>query len=133
MMWSRAGWCVSAMLLSSLLATAIGCSQADTRPFRDDSRDPARYAERMKNIVLESVRAFPSDPDPQDIADGLVIELEQYPEQPVGDFEGTYAEMLRIATELQEHFRGGGDSAAVQGLLEELSQLAETLPGDLWD
>lgn len=122
---------VSALMLCVLFSLS-GCGSGDERPFRDDSRDPAAYAARIKNFVLNELEYARESSEPEGLGFLMVNELEQYPENPVGEHEETYAKLLELAKQLREHLQSGGglEDEAAEAITAEMTALAKELPGE---
>jgi hypothetical protein len=118
------------LMLLSLLALA-GCG--GEQPYTDNSRDPAAYAKDVKHLVLESVEIAKKSSEPADQILTIVTELKQSGERPVGEHKATYDQLLEKANALLSACQSAsnGKPANLTQSLEELAQIAQTLPGEV--
>ena len=120
-----------ACLVPAVLMT-VGLSGCDTPPGGDETGDPAAYAADVKTTVIGRMRQLEKDPThAAQSMSALLKFLEDYESQPVGDHRQVYADLLAKCRELEGLYQQSADAAQVKAKRDEITALAETLPGEL--
>lgn len=124
--------CVSLGLVGISLLI-LGCGSGGPPPKKDDSRNPLSHAKYIKNLAIRTLEKVPNAP--KDVAIGLLENmrsgLAQYENVSLGEFEGTYRELVQGTNDLFELCRQGADKAQIKARADALIEKANTLPGEL--
>lgn len=119
------------MILLTAVMTCAGCGRTE-RPYTNHSQDPQAYALDVKTLVLDHVMIARKSREPADQVRLIVMELEDSPKRPVGEFNQTYAEMLTAAQSLlADCEQADGRPNGLEKRLDELAAMAESLPGSV--
>ncbi len=121
--------------LSMVLIVVAGCGPgAPEGRFEDHTGDAARYAQRMKEMVINEMTSALKERDEEAVyehARSVFLELELYHQQPVGEHGAVYAELLEGAEQLVQHLDSGGSPDQARTMMEQQIATAEQLPGDV--
>ena len=121
------------VFLGMLLVTGCGPGAPEGR-FEDHTADADRYAQRIKDLVINEMTSAKAETDDEaayEHARTVVLELEFYERQPVGEHGAIYAELLEGAEQLVEHLETGGSPDQARAMMDELIATAEQLPGEV--
>ncbi|MCI0699812.1 MAG: hypothetical protein L0241_01835 [Planctomycetia bacterium] len=112
-----------------LVASVLLLVGSSKEPQKLDTDDPIKYAERVKVLVYEMDRAIQKQPSSAETEGAVVLEeLEVYKNNPVGDYEATYAQLLQKCQDLVTAAKRK-DASKVSRIRGEMKALADKLPG----
>lgn len=120
------------LTLSVCSFVLAGCTGSGPAPGHDDSRDPAAYAGEIKSqavFLLGQAQRWPKQG-----AEHMSVLLEQFENQQsaaVGDNGPTYEKIQAGARELQATFQRSAPKQEIGTKVQELLNLANSLPGEL--
>ncbi len=112
-----------------LLLLVGGCGTSE-QEFIDHSRDPLAYARTVKNLVHSQLPLALRSDEPEDIVASVLPTLEDYPNNPVGEYQAVYEELVQKCRELYQLYESGSSEAA-QSRIDEILALVDSLPGEV--
>lgn len=115
--------------LSTIAIALVGCGPSEL-PYTDNSKDSAAFARDIKQIILNSAEDIVRSPQPADTIRVIVQSLSELDACPTGDNLKTYEQLHKLAADLLQQSEKG-KSADLAGKVNEIVDLANTLPGEV--
>ena len=112
-----------------LATTIIGCGAGEL-PYTDNSKDSAKFALDMKQMIIGSVEDIKKAAQPADSIRVIVQSLSELDACPTGDYLKTYQQLHALSSELLQRSESG-KPADLAAKLKEIVDLADTLPGEV--
>ncbi len=112
-----------------LFGLTWGCGTPE-QDYVDHSQDPLAYARTVKTLVHSQLPLALRSDEPEDIVSSVLGTLENYPDNPVGEYRAVYQDLVTQCRELRQLYESGSSEGA-KSKIDEILELANRLPGEV--